>query len=310
MKKIILLLAFMLSLQLSYGWDGDNRENGNPDLILESRHELTGWMGGGYSSLLNKPATGDRKAGLGINAGIGYTYLFNPKWGFATGLELATYNVKTSLLKHFDTYPAVDDEDQYNQMKLLVDINSLKETQRAYYINIPLMLQYQGHGNPGNKFYAALGAKIGIPVRCNYRTTGDFLTKGKYAFTGSIFEDMPEHGFGRYDDLKADGKLKLKLNFQLSAEAGYKWKLGDDWYLYSGLYCEYGLNDIRKTRNSPSHVLEYNRNNPVKYTVNSIAESHYTNEKGTNSDYMKKMNFLSFGIKLKVAFKMGRHVRP
>jgi len=51
------------------------------------------------------------------------------------------------------------------------------------------------------------------------------------------------------------------------------------------------------------HVLEYNRDNPVRYEINSIAESSYSNVKETGY-YIKKMNTISFGIKLKVAFKI------
>ncbi len=313
MKKVI--MCFILSMFVFSGYSQKNntssKQTKNDSTRVErqytteeKRHELSISIAGGYSSLQYKPTVGDYKYGLGGGIGIGYTYLFKPKWGIATGLELDIYNAKTKITGHSDTYLAIDDEDKRNQMTLMVEkFDNFEETQRAYYLNIPIMLQYQGNGEEGRKFYAALGGKIGIPIQCNYKSTGDYLTKGHYIFTQTTFEDMPEHGYNFYDDLKADEKLKLDLNFQLSGELGYKWLMKDDLYLYTGVYCDYGLNDIRKTKNSPDRVLQYNRENPVKYIINSIAESQYTNEKGTYN-YMKKMNTLSFGLKVKLAFKM------
>ncbi len=322
MKKIILIFTFAVFVFSGYSQNNvyvqrDNHstistkkdtvlynDNERQDTLKEKRHELSVWVGGGYSSLRYKPTVGDYKYGLGGQFGIGYTYLFKPKWGISTGAELEIYNAQTTIVNHSDRYRAIDDENQYNQMTLLVDkFDDFEETQRAYYLNIPIMLQYQNNGEEDNKFYAALGVKIGIPIQCKYKSTGDYLTKGQYDFTQTVFEDMPEHGYNFYDDLKANEKLKLNLNFQLSGELGYKWCMNEDWFLYTGVYCDYGLNDIRKTKDNPYHVLQYNRDNPIKYTINSITESQYTNDKGTYN-YIKKINTLSFGVKLKIAFKL------
>lgn len=269
----------------------------------ETRHELSGWINGGFSSLHYKPTIGDHSGGIGGGIGLGYTYMFDPKWGISTGLSFDIYHAKTKIDKYFDTYTAIDDEDKYNWMSLLVDIDKFQEKQRAYLLNIPVMLQYQASGNEENTFYAALGGKIGIPVRGKYKSEGTYLTKGKYEFTETIFEDMPEHGYNLYPGLTEDKKLKLNINVQLAVEAGYKWLLDEDWFLYAGLYCDYGLTDIRKNKDNTLRVLEYDRENPVRYRINSIAESSYSDGK-TTSYYMKKMNTVSFGLKLKVAFKI------
>ena len=314
MKKIIfisILSVFVYSVHSrnhiavrNVSYHNDTIRTAYKDVSKEKRHEVSVWLGGGYSSLRYKPAVGDYAYGLGDRVGIGYTYLFKPQWGISTGLELDVYKASTSIANHRDRYRAIDDEDRYNQMTLLVDrFDNFEEAQRAFYLSLPVMIQYQSNGEESRTFYAALGGKIGIPVQSKYKSTGDYLTRGQYDFTQTVFEDMPEHGFGVYEDLKANEKLRLNPDFRLSGELGYKWHLDENWYLYTGVYCDYGLNDIRKTKNNPYRVLQYNRENPVEYTIHSIAESQYTDDKGTRS-YIKKMNTLSFGIKLKIAFKL------
>ncbi len=309
MKKIIFIF-----ITLFFALSANSRNNSqtgndslrieNQDSLKEKRHEISIGIGGGYSSLKYQPTVGDYKYGLGGNVSVGYTYLFKPNWGIVTGLEFALYNAKTQFTNHSDRYVAIDDENKYNQLTLIVEsMNNFEEKQQAYYLNIPLMLQYQSNGDNTNKFYAAVGGKLGIPVQCKYNSVGDYVTKGKYAFTESIFEDQPEHGFYTYKGLQEDGKLKLNLNFQLSGELGYKWLVAEDKYLYTGVYCDYGLTDIRKTKDSPKNVLQYNNDNLPGYTVNSILESHYTNDKGT-FNYVKKVNTLSFGLKVRLAFKL------
>ncbi len=308
MKKIILLLILSMVVYSAYAQNYDQQTNDSirierQDSLKEKRHELSAWIQGVCSFLQYNPTVGNYKLGLGGGVGIGYTYLFDRQWGISTGVEAVVYNAKTKITNHSDRYRVIDDEDQYNSLTLMVDIDNFEEKQQVYYLNIPLMIYYQGDGKAGNEFYASLGGKLGVPIQGNYRSTGDYVTKGQYDFTQTILENMPEHGFYTYNDLKADEKFDLDLNFQISAEVGYRWNMEEDWYIYTGLYCDYGLSDIRKVKNSPANLLQYNRENPPKYIINSIAESHYTNDKGTDN-YMKKMNTLAFGIKLKFAFKM------
>lgn len=308
MKKIIIiLLALPLCIQTVVAQKNNNRKERETTTNSANneprRHEVTGWINGGFSSLQYSPKVGDHTGGIGGELGVGYTYSFNPKWGISTGLGVGLYNAKTRINGHFDTYAAIDDEEEYNKMNLLVDIDQFEEKQQAYLLNIPLMLQFQAAGNETNTFYAALGGKISIPIHSKYKSTGNYITKGKYAFTETIFEDMPEHGYNTYDRLKENRSLKMNLNVQLAAEVGYKWLLNEDWFLYTGVYCDYGLNDIRKNKDNALHVLEYNRQNPIRYGINSIAESSYSNGK-ENGYYLKKMNTISLGLKVKVAFKI------
>ncbi|MDR2918984.1 MAG: PorT family protein [Tannerella sp.] len=286
MKKIIWIILLLAVIQT-----GKSQQ--------ATRHELSFWGGGGLSSIQYSLSIGEHKPGYGGLAGMGYTFFFHPNWGVMTGAEFAVYNGKARIDNASDAYAAIDDEN--DTFTKLVDVYNFEENQRAYYLNIPLMFQYQGNGT--NKFYAALGAKIGIPVGGKYKSAGDYVTRGKYPFTKDIFENMPEHGFGTYDDLKADESIKWNTNFQLSVEAGYKWQLRENLQLYTGMYFDYGLSDIRKIKNSPQTLLGDNASNPAEFTVNSIIQSHYTVENGTEG-YVGRMNTISFGVKARIAFSL------
>lgn len=291
MKKLLIIALIGFCSITTYGQSQQNK------------HEFSVWGAGGISSLQYDPVIGDNSLGLGGFAGLGYSYFFHYNWGISIGAEYSILNGKTKMPLFTENYytPSTNSEYIYH---MFVDGKNFEQTHTANYINIPLMVKFVSNeiGN-GKRFYAAAGAKVGIPVKGSYKSKGSMTTKGWEVddngdyFTNDPYVNMPHHGFGTYQVSSKKEDIDFKTNVMLSLEAGMKWRLksNNKWFLYTGLYLDYGLSDVRDEGNSA--VYAYNPKSPSKYTMNSIFESEYD-----GASFTDKVNTLSAGIKVQLTF--------
>lgn len=220
------------------------------------------------------------KAGFGGNLNIDYAYNFNKNWALFTGLELdflsakaKNSNFNTTELIHVAAYaPFGDDRFDYN-----ADISGFSEKQNAMYLSIPIMARYHraviasGAKHSGS-FYAMGGLKLGIPMSSKFDQSIDQYTTTGYSYlTAQMHENEPENGFSTYANQSQKTDLDLKFNIALALEAGYEWNLSQYRRIYTGIYFDYGLNNIASADNSP--VISYNSLNPSKPLLNSITAS-------------------------------------
>ena len=280
---------------------------------LFAQHEFSVYSGGGLSTLNYDVTAGKQKNGLGGHFGLGYQYLFAPKWGVGTGVELAFYNARYNASNLFSTYMTTDIQGADFQFRS--EINNLKEKQRAAMLQIPLMLYHQSKKteNSNRQYYGAVGGKIGIPLKGKYRATADLSNAGYYAHENSLYDTQEFMGFGNFPNRKANGELDFKTTFFASAEAGVKWNLNDKYSLYTGVYFDYGLNNIKKQQDvsSTSPIVEYNKTNPTEFAVNSVLQSQYYGfgrgvvMSGAPQAFTDKVIPIAVGIKLKLALGKG-----
>jgi hypothetical protein len=256
-----------------------------------SQHELSLTGGGGIGTLRYNPAAGSRHAGAGGNVGLGYAYFFTPQWGVSTGIGAAFYNSSAKIAAFDGSYlintPAGLPDD--SEFTLSYRYEGFKEKQKAAYLQIPVMAEYRTTG--ANIFYASAGVKIGVPLKARYATTlASYTTKGFSDYTGLDYENMPTHGFSTYKNEATSGSLKTRVAIFGALETGMKWQLADRWALYTGVYLDYGFNNIRKN-DSAERLLQYNEASPTDYGYHSLIET----------DKVSKMNLWSVGIKVRVA---------
>ena len=276
-------------------------------IFAQHDHEFSVYGGGGLSALKYKVTYGDQKLGFGGHFGLGYHFFFSPNWGIGTGAELGFYNSKVSMNNLDVRYGTTDI--QGVPFDFISKVNTFKEKQHAMMLQIPLMLQFQTN-KPDSKrqFFAAAGGKAGIPLNGKYRTTADLSNAGYYPYENALYDTQTFMGFGDFAGRKANGSLDFKTAFFLSAEAGMKWKLNDKWSLYTGVYVDYGLNNIVETKNfSPlPTIVEYNRANPTEFAMNSIIKSQYISNissQGTGTPQtIDKITPIAAGIKLRLTF--------
>ncbi|GHV72179.1 hypothetical protein FACS1894201_00010 [Bacteroidia bacterium] len=250
------------------------------------RHEFSLNAGGGISTLNYKPVAGKAALGFGGFAGMGYLFRFNEHWGLATGLEVALFNGKYSIASLSDQYMSNDGEEDF---EFYYTVSNYRDRQQAILLNIPLMLHFQT-----GKFYAALGGKAGIPLSAKFNNSMDKLTaSGKFA-SGEFTLNNPRFmGFGEFTNLSNKGNLTLKTALFASAEAGIRWRLSNNIVLSTGLYVDYGVNNIRPPVTAPLIAYAFN----ADYQPNSLVTS--TN---ANKPFIDKLNPIAVGIKIGIVF--------
>jgi len=313
MKKIILVITIGLFTISAFSQKQQNR------------HEFSIWGGGGISSLqynlnLKKTDEGKHKLGYGYIGGLGYNYFFNYNWSLGIGAEFSSLTAATELPLFTDAYWAPGKEWRLEgqgqegpimgsdifRIKTRTVGQDYKEKQQAYYINVPVMAKYQIDVWKEHKFYASAGAKFGFPTNAFYQLDGQLymtgyikdVQEGGTEFGVNDPVSMKKYGFGLFDDLSG-GKLPFKFNLMAALESGMKWKLNQGWSLYTGVYFDYGLIDIRKSAEKGKLFHEYNRENPIDYTANSVLFAVHNDESIAFAD---KVNTMALGLKVQLTY--------
>lgn len=268
-------------------------------LNAQTKQVIGGSLSGGLSSLNYKDVSTSISDRAGFAVGGTYTYFLNENWGIKSGLELSYYHSKSEIESIAGHVAAIDDEKEAFEYRY--SIGGYTETQNTYLINIPLLLHFEtSRPNAVSNFYASGGFKIGIPVSNKYKSEiSSIKTQGYYSETNVIY-DLLFRGFGTYTDQNVKGSINSNIQVAASLEFGIKNKIGENLFIYSGLYCDYGLNNLTKKNKT---FLEYNTDEPARIKNNSILNSKYANGSNTSS-FVNSVNTMSFGVKVNVAFEL------
>lgn len=263
----------------------------------QEKHEISVYAASGLSTLQYNPNGGTRDNRIGGSIGVGYGFFFNDYWGIITGGEIACHYAKTNMQPF-----SGGDYVQHKNLTYNYDVNNYNESHELVVISIPLMFQYQA---PllldEHDCYAAIGAKIGFPWRLKYKTSGaTYTTTGINHNDNSIIDSPESEGFGTFSEKKNKHDINYKTSYMLSAELGMKWTLSRVFFLYTGVYCDYGLNDIIKANSNKSFV-SYNEKIPSNIYHNSILESSY-GQVGERTAFANKVIPIALGIKIKFTF--------
>jgi len=258
----------------------------------QTAHEFSIYAGGGLSTLNYSVTTGEQKMGFGGQVGLAYQFFFSSNWGLSAGAEVALYQAKANLSNFSDSYQ-VQGATAANNYTYRFALNRYSETQQAFYINIPLMLQYQT--GKAHKFYVAAGGKIGFPIKATAKTEDySVSTQGYFSAEGRTYDDLPQYGFGTYTYTSGKTNLDFSLNLMAAVEAGVKWKIGAKNALYTGVYADYGFNNIQKTNNKIFVQSRLAAENPPMLP---LVVSQYAGKPFTD-----KITPLAIGVKLRMAF--------
>jgi opacity protein-like surface antigen len=234
------------------------------------KHEISFIGAAGQSALKYN----NSKNGFGGALGLEYSYPLTNKWSIGTGLEFSFYNAKTTNNSFSEAYDSNDG--QYN-FEFRTTVSNYQETQKATYLNIPVMAQFQMPIAKDNQFYAAAGLKFGIPLASNYKMeNASIKNSGYYPIWSNeqdlILETQEFMGFGTFNRKNIEGDLGLKLAYMLSIETGLKWKLSKILSFYTGAYLDYGLNDVKE--GNSKHLIQYNVEDPSNFISNSLLQTN------------------------------------
>ena len=265
------------------------------------QHEVSAQAGFGLSTLNYDVANGSSKGRVGFNVGVGYTYFLSEQWGVSAGLDLSFYNGKATLGNITSAYQTVDNEKDNVQYRSA--FGTYEETQQAMFLNIPVMAQFQHPVMETAKFYAQAGVKVGIPVSGKFKAAdATYTTTGYFPAYNIEVANSPSGGFGTYEGKSVKNDLDLKLSFALAAEAGLKWSLAENMSLYTGLYLDYGLTNVVKSKDNVA-LVEYDEQFKPAYGSNSALVSQYLRDGKPASMGDKALPF-AVGLRLRFAFAL------
>jgi len=235
--------------------------------------------------------------GIGNNFGFDVAFLFTEQIAFRTGVNLATYKSSVNIDKHNVRYeiplpPGIDKEKFF----MIAEYTKYEELQEAFFIRLPLMLQYQTGSK--QKFYIAAGFIAGLPLNSFSQINADQLvTRGYSDYTMQEYENMPDHGFYTYPNIKSGSELDFGISLSAALEAGLKMSLKNGMYLYSGIFADYGLNNIRKGDSMKETVI-FNEE-AKNFNYNSILHSQTDGKPLTD-----KVQPIAFGLKLRLSVEL------
>ncbi|MBN8850735.1 MAG: OmpA family protein [Sphingobacteriales bacterium] len=252
--------------------------------------ELNGGLQGMQYSLKN----GQTKLLPAGSLGLNYTFRLSSQLGLLTGVTAGLYRTQITLPDgQLFTYNAVDDMGSAFEYRL--KFTGYKETQHFLAAGIPLLLQYHTGGD-GMQWYIEGGAKLLIPFNASTQISARQVDlTGYYPDFNVELSDLPQHGFGTLDNWKTTGTLKLRPAAALHAGTGIIFKLSPGMSLYTGLFIDYGLNNL-KDNSDTSRFVTYNSNG-----TNGPQASSVLNTKNTD-----RSTLLSYGLQIRLGLGHGR----
>ena len=236
MKNILITILTLTSLQLSANRPQTELQiYGSAGIPITSQIRLStsnfdGSAGVGITAFIT------RNIGIHLGAGVG-TMRREKK---IDHLETITYGLIDANNYTFDLYSTFS---EYCENLCI-----------ARYFAIPLMLHFES-GAPG--FYTKAGAKIFLPMgnnRVNYDVSVATLQNaGYYPELDNWARTQRFAGFGTFSDNQASNDFAFQFSTALALEVGWKWRIRQNMFLYTGLFLDYCLNDFTKDyRQTPS----------------------------------------------------------
>ncbi|WP_081624343.1 outer membrane beta-barrel protein [Proteiniphilum acetatigenes] len=285
LKKTTIIVFCLLSVMIVYS---------------QERHEISVSVAGGLSTINYSPNVGQSKDKIGSTIGFGYNYKITNYWSIGSGVEMLISRSEYSMENFSDSYAAYDGEDDFI---FHTTVKEYSESQNISYLNIPFVVMFQRPIAGKNSFFASAGFKFGVPVVQRVDVSALFNNYGYYPKWENPIKDNPYFmGFGDFGSENVKGNLEVKTLYLLSVESGMKWILGNKLNLYSGIYCDYGLNNIQKA--SDKRMIQYNNMEPSEYIHNSVINSSYSTDDNITQALVDVTRIISVGVKLRLALDL------
>ena len=255
--------------------------------------ELNVWVNGGPQGLSYKVPGGSHDLLFGGSLGLGYTFPLASHWGIIAGVSGGFYGSRTKL--NDGTYSAPQVDNTGSAFRYDIKTAGYKETERFFSFGVPLMLQYHSTG-VRTQWYINGGGKLLLPLNATVKGSAQQLElSGYYPDYNLEVSNLPQHGFGAIDSWKGRETYKLKTGVALDAETGVSFALGSRMRLYTGLYLEYGLTDMKGTNDGTS-LVSYGTGDIAGVKGGSVL----------NGPAAGDAKLLSYGVQVKLGFGFGR----
>jgi hypothetical protein len=176
---------------------------------------------------------------LSVDAG----YWFSKCFGFSTGIGLSPYLSQLSLDTYANSLDTIDSENENYERR--ISGNSISETQKIYFLEIPVSLIFQYPFSKSIGFYLQGGINLAIHVGNNYSSSGTFSYSGYYPAYNVVLEDIPYEGFKSNVKNDVSGELKVKtLNPELTTSGGLYFNNQKHFQISVGFFYKSFFSDI------------------------------------------------------------------
>lgn len=158
----------------------------------------------------------------GMEYGVGVGYVLPIKGASNVGFGLYYGMAKHSLESDDFSYTFSTVDDEGDEMDYKAHGTGVKERQTFNLLEIPVYYQFRT-----KNIFVNFGPQIAIPIKAEYNTTaGDVELTGYYPKYNVELENLPNHGFGKYDVAGNHGDLESRVTFGVNAAVGYCYPLG------------------------------------------------------------------------------------
>lgn len=170
-------------------------------------------------------------------------YFFSKYFGISTGIGLSPYSVLLFLDTYSNSLDTVDSENESYERR--ISGKDIEENQKIYFLEIPVMINFQYPFSKAVGFYAQGGIDLAIPVGNDYSSKGTYSYSGYYPAYNVLLEDIPYEGFKSNVKNDVSGELKVKnLNAELVASGGFYFFTEKKYQISVGFFYKSMLSDI------------------------------------------------------------------
>ncbi len=176
---------------------------------------------------------------LSVDAG----YFFSKYFGISTGIGFSPYITQLSLDPYSNSLDTVDIENESYERR--ISGNNIDETQKIYFLEIPVILNFQCPFSKAIGFYLQGGINLAIHVGNSYSSSGTFSYSGYYPAYNVLLKDIPYEGFKSNVKNDVSGELKVKtLNPELIASGGFYFRNQKHFQISAGFFYKSLFSDI------------------------------------------------------------------
>jgi len=176
---------------------------------------------------------------LSVDAG----YFFSKYFGLSTGIGLSPYITQLSLDPYSNSLDTVDSENEPYERR--ISGNNINETQKIYFLEIPVILNFQCPFSKAIGFFLQGGINLAIHVGNNYSSSGTFSYSGYYPAYNVVLKDIPYEGFKSNVKNDVSGELKVKtLNPEFIASGGFYFYNQKHFQISAGFFYKSMFSDI------------------------------------------------------------------
>ena len=268
-------------------------------------HEFSAYASGGFATYNFKGAPQKTSSlGFGTDFGFGFTGFVGHQLGFHAGAGFGIYNIRSKTPNLVSTTDDLFDKEYGLNYKLETTLMGYTEIYKTTYVSIPVMVQFQTkqkqylnwRRSQRAGFYAQGGIKVLFLIDNKFETRLDTMRNWAY------YPDLKNwaktqrfKGFGSFEGTTNTGKMDFGVMVMASLEAGVKWRISSNFFIYTGAFFDCALNDPMKDNREPCE--KYNDPLPGGNLEHIPLLS-----------FMEKANLMSVGVKLRFAFT--RYQRP